>query len=295
MAAGRRRAYGAGMGSTSIVVEPSGASCGAIVRGVDLRRIDTALAEELRRIWLDHQVIAIAGQDLSIEDFERVATFFGPYGEDPYIAPIPGHPHVIEVKREADETAPVFAEGWHSDWSFLPSPPAGTMLYGVEIPPVGGDTLYADQYAAYEALDDATKARLAGLMGIHSARRSYAPEGWYGQRDVGRSMSIVWSETARGTYLHPIVRHHPETGRPALFCDPGYTIGIDGMDDTEATALLGELARHQSQERFVYRHRWEPGMLTLWDNRCVTHMATGGYQGHRRLLRRITIAERTAA
>lgn len=279
------------MASTSIVVEPSGASCGALIRGVDLRSIDAALAAVLRDIWLEHQVVAFPDQDLGIEDFERVATFFGPYGEDPFIAPIDGHPHVIEVKREADETAPVFAEGWHSDWSFLSRPPAGTMLYGVVIPPVGGDTLYADQYAAYEALDDAMKARVQDLQGVHSARRSYAPEGWYGTRDTGRSMAIRPSESARATQLHPIVRIHPETGRPALFCDPGYTIGIEGLGDTEAADLLGQLARHQSQERFVYRHRWEPGMLTVWDNRCVTHMATGGYQGHRRLLRRITISD----
>ena len=275
-----------------IEVEPSGAACGAMVRGVDLRAIDDALATQLRGIWLEHQVIGIPDQHLDIEDLERIAPFLGPFGQDPYIRSLPGHPHVVAVKREAAETAPIFAESWHSDWSFLASPPAGTMLYGVEIPPVGGDTLYASQYAAYDALDDDQKARLDGLVGIHSARRGYAKDGQYGTRDTGRSMDIISSDEALATQRHPLVRVHPETGRRALFCSIGYTIGVEGLDSDEAQSLLIELYRHQIQEQFIYRHGWSAGMLTLWDNRCLLHSATGGYQGHRRLLHRITIAER---
>lgn len=278
-----------------LVIEQSTATCGAIVRGVDLRQpVSDDLATELRSIWLQHQVIGMPDQQLSIEDLERIAPSFGPFGDDPYIAPLPGHPHVIEVKREADETSPVFAEGWHSDWSFLPGPPAGTLLYGTEIPPVGGDTLYADQYAAYDALSDEMKARVAPLMGIHSARRGYSPKGQYGEKDAGRSMAIKFSDTALATQLHPIVRVHPETGRRALFVNPSYTIGIDGIEQAESDALLGQLFAHQVQTQFVYRHRWSAGMLTLWDNRCLLHAATGGYQGHRRHLLRITVAERAA-
>lgn len=274
-------------------VTPSGQSCGATVHGIDLRTdLDQALAEQLREAWLTHQVIGIADQDLSLEDLERIAPFFGPFGEDPYITPIAGHPHVIEVKREAEETAPIFAESWHSDWSFLPTPPAGTLLYGRVIPPVGGDTLFANQYAAYDALSAELQQRLEGLHGVHSARRGYSPQGMYGEKDKGRSMAIRYSDEAMQTQLHPIVRVHPETGRRALFVSMGYTIGVDGLDDSEAQDLLATLFRHQSNEAFVYRHRWSPGMLTLWDNRCVLHAATGGYQGHRRLLHRITVAER---
>jgi taurine dioxygenase len=280
------------MAMSSITVEPSGAACGATVRGVDLRDLDAGLAEEIRSIWLEHAVVCFPAQHLSIDELERVATFFGPYGEDPYLRAIDGHPHVAEIRREPDETAPLFAEGFHSDWSFLPSPPTMTILSAVELPPVGGDTLYADQRAAYDALPAERRRQLDPLMGVHSARRGYAPDGQYGAKDVGRSMAIVWSDTAMATQLHPLVKVHPETGRRALFLSPGYTIGIDGMEHAEAQALLAELYRYQVEERFVYRHRWSPGMVTMWDNRSVVHAATGGYEGHRRLLRRITLAER---
>jgi taurine dioxygenase len=276
-------------------VEPSGAGCGALIRGVSISRpLSIADIDAIRAAWLEHQVIGICDQDLEISDLERFAAALGPNGDDPYLAPITGHPRVVEVRREADETTPVFAEAWHSDWSFLDPPPAGTLLYGKVIPPVGGDTLFANQYAAYDALSDAMKTRIANLKGIHSARRGYAPGGLYGERDRGRSMAIRYSESAMATQQHPLVRRHPETGRPALFVNMGYTIGIEGMREADAATLLTELFAHQSKPQFIYRHRWSPGLLTLWDNRCLLHAATGGYQGHRRLLWRITIGERRA-
>ena len=274
-------------------VEPSAVGCGALIRGVDLSHPQSpAEIEAIRKAWLEHLVIGICDQELGISDLERFAAALGPEGDDPFIAPIPGHPRVVEVRREADETTPVFAEAWHSDWSFLQSPPAGTLLYGKVIPPVGGDTLFANQYAAYDSLSETMKARIARLQGIHSARRSYSPAGVYGERDKGRSMAIRYSERAMATQLHPIVRSHPETGRPALFVNLGYTIGIDGMSEADATELLTGLFDHQSRQEFVYRHRWSPGLLTLWDNRCLLHTASGGYQGYQRLLWRITIGER---
>jgi taurine dioxygenase len=274
-------------------VEPSGVGCGALIHGVDLSQPHSpAEIDLIRGAWLKHQVIGICDQDLEISDLERFAAALGPDGDDPFIASIAGHPRVVEVRREADETTPVFAEAWHSDWSFLEASPAGTLLYGKIIPPVGGDTLFANQYAAYEALSEAMKSRIARLQGIHSARRSYSPGGVYGERDKGRSMAIRYSERAMATQLHPVVRRHCETGRPALFVNMGYTIGIDGLSEADSTALLTELFAHQTQLKFVYRHRWSPGLLTLWDNRCLLHTATGGYQGHQRLLWRITIGER---
>lgn len=276
----------------TIVVEPSGASCGATIHGVDLRDLSDSAATEVRNVWLDHLVVAFPDQDLTLDEFEQVALRFGPFGVDPYLKGLDDHPHVAEVKREADETAPIFAEGWHSDWSFLSSPPSATLLYGRVIPTIGGDTLYANQHAAYDALASSMKSRLEGLMGIHSARRGYAKAGAYGEKDVGRSMAIVSSDSALATQLHPIVRRHPETKRAALFVSPAYTIGVDGMADTEAQPLLAELYAHQGMSDFVYRHAWAEGMVTMWDNRAVVHSATGGYQGHRRLLHRITISER---
>jgi taurine dioxygenase len=273
-----------------ISVETSGGVCGATIHGVDL---STDLSEEtvaeIRSIWLEHLVVAFADQHLSLDAFEQVALRFGEFGQDPYFKGLADHPHVAEVKREADEQTPLFAEGWHSDWSFLRTPPSGTLLYGRIIPPVGGDTLYANQYAAFDALDADMKVKLEGLQGIHSARRGYSRAGQYGEKDVGRSMAIVYSDDALATQNHPLVQSHPETGRDALFLSPGYTIGIDGMEETEAQELLMFLYAHQAKDEFVYRHRWHENMLTMWDNRALIHAATGGYQGHRRLLQRITI------
>lgn len=275
---------------------PQAAPCGAAVHGIDLRRpLDADTVARLRRAWLAHQVLAFPDQDLSLEDLERIALHFGPYGADPFFGSVPGHPHIAQVRRDADEKTKIFAETWHSDWSFLPQPPQATLLYGNVIPPVGGDTLFANQYAAWEALSPAMQALLRDKQGIHSARRGYARDGMYGERDAGRSMAIRYGDDALATQTHPIARVHPETGRTALFVSPGYTIGIEGMADAQAQPLLMELFRHQVRDDFVYRHRWQPGMLLMWDNRCVIHAATGGYDGHARLLHRITLAERAAA
>ncbi len=269
--------------------------CGALIHGVDLAQaLSSAQVAGIRSAWLAHQVIAFPGQKLAIEDLERFAFCIGPRGEDPYIAGLPGHPHVVEVKREADEQSKLFAETWHSDWSFLPSPPAGTVLYGEVIPPLGGDTLFADQYAAWDALPQALRAVVEGKQAVHSARGGYSRDGLYGERDKGRSMAILFGDSALKTRLHPLVRTHPETGRKALFVNAGYTIGIEGMPAAEAGDVLRQLFKHQVEERFVYRHHWSQGMLTLWDNRCLLHAATGGYEGHRRLLLRVTVAERQA-
>jgi len=163
------------------------------------------------------------------------------------------------------------------------------------IPPVGGDTLFANQYEAWSALPEALRSTLQQRRGVHSARRGYSRQGRYGEADKGRSMAIRYDDSALATQTHPIARRHPETGRTALFVSPGYTIGIEGLPDDEANALLLELFTHQARPQFVYRHRWDSGMLVLWDNRCLVHAATGGYQGHRRLLHRITVGERPAA
>ena len=274
-------------------VTAQSAPCGAVVRGIDLRQpLDSDTLAAVRSAWLQHQVLAFVDQALTLEDLERFALCIGPYGQDPYFESVPGHPHVAQVKREADETSTIFADNFHSDWSFLARPPAATLLYGDIIPPVGGDTLFANQYAAWDALSPAMQALLKDRPGVHSARRGYAKSGRYGEGDKGRSMAIRYDDSALATQTQPIARVHPETGRTALFVSPGYTIGIDGMPDAEAQPLLLELFRHQAKPEFVYRHVWQQGTLLLWDNRCLVHAATGGYDGHRRLLHRITVGER---
>jgi taurine dioxygenase len=276
----------------SITVVPSGQACGATVRGVDLSNsLNATTVAEVRAAWLQHHVLTFPDQSMNDDDLERFTLYFGPFGDDPYIAPIPGRDHVIAVKRRADETAPLFAENWHSDWSFQATPPAGTCLLGITIPPVGGDTLYTNQHAALDAMPTGLRTRLEGKVAIHSARGGYAPDGTYGMKDQqsDRSMDIKPSDTAMATQLHPVIRRHPETGREGLFSCIGYIIGIDGMPDDEARSLLFEMYTWQTREEFIYTHRWEAGMLTMWDNRSCLHKATGGYDGYDRLLHRTTI------
>ena len=275
-----------------LLIEPSGQACGARVTGLDLSQpLSTDLVAELRAAWLEHLVLAFPGQTLSDDDLERFTVAFGGFGEDPFIAPIPGRKHIIAVRRGADETSPLFAENWHTDWSFQARPPAGTCLYGITIPPHGGDTLYANQHAALDSLPDNLRERIEGRMAIHSAARPYAPSGTYGEIDrARRSMDIRPSAEAEATQSHPLIQVHPETGRAALFGCIGYIIGIEGMEAAESTPLLMELHQWQGREQVQYRHVWETDMLVMWDNRALLHRATGGYDGHDRLLHRTTIA-----
>lgn len=276
----------------ALEVTPSGQACGAAVRGLDLSMpLDDSTVAAIRAAWLEHHVLGFPDQRMTDDDLERFTRYFGPFGDDPYIAPIPGRDHVIAVRRAADETSPLFAENWHSDWSFQANPPAGTCLRSVVVPPVGGDTLFANQHAAYDAMPIEMRERYDGRIAIHSARGGYAPSGFYGDRDAqtGRSMDIRPSDTAMATQIHPLVREHPETGRLGFFGCLGYIIGIEGHDGDEARSLLGELLAWQGRDEFVYRHVWRPDMLVMWDNRSVLHRATGGYEGHERVLHRTTI------
>lgn len=274
----------------ALQITPSGQACGARVSGIDLSKaLSESQIDEIRQAWLQHHVLAFTEQELSDDDLERFTLYFGPFGEDPFIAPIEGRQHIIAVQRAADETAPVFAEAWHTDWSFQVKPPAGTCLYGIEIPPHGGDTLFINQHKVLEDMPVALRDRLAGLNAVHSAQLAYSPEGAYGEQDPPRSMDIIANETARETQLHPLIKPHPETGKEAIYGIAGYVIGIDGMPDGEAEALLMELYAWQTREEFQYRHQWQEKTLLMWDNRSLLHMATGGYDGHARYLHRTTI------
>ncbi len=261
------------------------------MRGVDLTRpVSAAVVAEIRAIWLTHHVLSFPGQTMTDDDLEAFTLAMGGFGDDPFIAPIPGREHVIAIERRADETSSLFAESFHSDWSFQAVPPAGTCLYGMIIPSTGGDTLFANQHLAWEQMPDELRSRIDGLTAVHSARLPYAPKGVYGESDAAdRSMTIITSAAAEATQTHPLVRRHPETGREGLFSTLGYIVGIEGMDDAEAIPLLIEVNRWQTRTEFVYRHQWTAGNLVMWDNRSVLHAATGGYDGHHRLLHRTTI------
>ena len=278
----------------TLTVTPSGAPCGATISGVDLTQnlCDDQIAA-IRAHWLEHKVIAFPDQALKPEDLERVTRYFGEIGEDPFFGHIDGYPNICAIQRAADETTPIFAEFFHSDWSFMAVPPAGTALFGITIPPQGGDTLFADQVKAFEEMPDELRARVENLTAVHSAALGYAPDGAYGDEDQasGRSMAIKPSEKARETCEHPLVRTHRETGKKALFSSAAYIQGFTGMEAEASGNLLMELYAYQTQEAFIYRHQWQPNMLLIWDNRSLLHAATGGYDGFDRLLHRCTIAD----
>ena len=279
-----------------IRVEPSGAACGASVTGVDLSHaLEPSVLAEIRSAWLKHKVLAFPDQNLGDDALERFTLEMGGFGDDPFFDPIPGRTNIAAILREKDETSPLFAENWHSDWSFLPVPPSGTCLSAIDIPPVGGDTLFVNQTAAFAALPDDRKNYLRTLTAIHSARGAYSPDGFYGKNDKGRSMAIRPDESAMATQAHPLIINHPETGEEGFFSCAGYIVGIEGMSDAEAFALLMDILEWQSRDEFVYRHKWHSGMVIMWDNRCVLHKATGGYEGFRRELHRTTIAAPPAA
>lgn len=272
-------------------ISPSGQACGAEVTGVDLTQpLSADSIAAIRSAWLEHHVLSFPNQAMNDDDLERFTRYFGDFGHDPFFDPIEDRKHIAAIRRDADEKSPLFAENWHSDWSFQAQPPAGTCLLGITIPPVGGDTLFANQHAALDAMPPEMRAQYEDLTAIHSAGLAYAPDGAYGDKDEGRSMAIRPDESARAVQTHPLVREHPETGRLGLFSCMGYIMGFEDMSQEEALPLLQQLYAWQSRDEFVYRHQWQENMLIMWDNRSVLHCATGGYDGHDRLLHRTTIA-----
>ena len=274
-------------------IHQSGQSCGAEITGIDLRKdLSDFQIQEIREHWLEHHVLSFPNQVLSDDDLERFTLYFGSFGDDPFIASIPGRENIIAVKRTKDEKVPIFADNWHTDWSFQENPPAGTCLFGKIIPTQGGDTLFANQHLALEKMPLSLRKKLEGKVAIHSALVPYSPGGGYGDKDreMGRSMDIRASNEAFSKQLHPIIKYHPETREEGIYGTIGYIIGIDGIDNQEAMKILMELSAWQCKDEFIYRHKWKKDMLIMWDNRSVLHRATGGYEGQERLLHRTTIA-----
>lgn len=275
----------------TIRVEPEPAGFGAEITGLDLSRaLDSVTLAEVKAAWAAHAVVRFPDQPLTLEQLEAFTLQMGAFGHDPFIKSMAGHPNVLELRREPDEKATNFGAGWHSDWSFQPEPPAGTILHSKVVPPVGGDTLFCDCARAYEALSPTMKSMLGPLRAIHSAGRAYGTKGVFARETEKRTMEIIVSEEADKIHLHPLVRTHPVTGRKALFISPVYTVGIEGLTPAESQAVLGFLFQHMTQDQFIYRHRWRPQMLLMWDNRCTMHLAEGGYDGHLRVMHRTTVA-----
>jgi taurine dioxygenase len=276
-----------------IEVTPSGQGCGATVRGVDLSAgLDADTVTAIRAAWMAHHVIAFPEQDLADDDLEHITLALGTFGEEPYFETMDGSDHVVALTRRADEKAPVFAENWHSDWSFLEQPPIGTCLYSLVIPPIGGNTGFVNQHKALAEMPAGLRDRLEGLIALHSAAAAYAPDGMYGdlETESDRSMRIVFSESARDIQPHPLIQRHPENGLDTILGCLGYIVGFEGVGEDAALGLLLELLEWQTREEFQYTHEWQEGMLVIWDNRSVLHRAYGGYDGYDRELHRITIA-----
>ncbi|MGZ4677272.1 MAG: TauD/TfdA dioxygenase family protein [Acidimicrobiia bacterium] len=274
-----------------VTVDRWAGACGAVVTGVDLATpLAAPVVAEIRRAILDHQVVFFRGQRLSPAQQAAFTHQFGPYSAVPFIEPITEHPEVIAVVREATETQGfAFGGVWHSDFSFLPRPPMGSILHALEVPPYGGDTLFANQCLAYETLSRGLQATLRTLTGVHSARDAYSPK-MQKVHDLFAGMTVTTSEEANRLQLHPVVRRNPETGRDALYVNQQYTVGLADWWPTEQKALLDFLFAHSTQDSFTCRWRWEVGDVAFWDNRVVQHMAMGDVTGHRRAMHRTTVA-----
>jgi taurine dioxygenase len=273
-----------------ITVDRVAGACGAVVSGVDLAtELDDDVIAEIRRALLDHQVIFFREQALTPEQQVGFSRRFGPYSPVPFVEPLAGHPEVIAVVREpTEQTGLVFGGLWHSDFSFLPEPPMGSILHAIEVPPYGSDTIWANQYLALETLSPGLRATLRTLRGVHSAVNAYSTK-MQAIHDTFVGMKVHTSDDAERRQIHPAVRVHAETGREALFVNSQYTVGLDGWW-AEAKLLLDHLARHSTQESFTCRWQWRAGDVAVWDNRWVQHVVLADVSGHRRYMHRTTVA-----
>jgi taurine dioxygenase len=257
---------------------------GAEVSGVDLRQgLDESSTRALRQIFLDHQVIFFRDQDLSLDQYMRFARSMGTPIEYPFVKGLDGHPCIIEVKKLEHERVN-FGGIWHSDTSYLEQPPMGSMLLAREVPPYGGDTLFSNQYLAWEGLSVPMQRMLDGLVAINSSAKADVSRT---REDRIRSDGKAASTEYRAA--HPLVRTHPETGRKALYVNVAHTVGIEGMSDAESQALLHFLHAHQNKVEFTCRFVWQPHSLAFWDNRCTQHNPINDYHGFRRVMHRITL------
>lgn len=272
----------------SLDIQPLTGSIGAEIFGVDISRpLSAQLAGEIRAALLGHLVIFFRDQSLDVAQHKAFARAFGEIFIHPYLE-LGSDPEIIEIRRKPGD-ARVTGDHWHSDTTMAPEPPMGSILYGVTIPPYGGDTLFANQYLAYESLSEIMKGRLDGLKALHSDRLIVAPslQNTYNQ---DRSTKARENKEYRETLSrHPLVRTHPETGRKALFVNRAQTVGIDGMADDESRPLLEYLFEHGNRPEFSCRFRWREGSVAFWDNRCTKHYAVNDTGAFERVMRRIQL------
>ncbi len=271
---------------TTLDVRPIAGALGAEIRGVRLDGgLDAATVAAIRQALLDHLVIFFHDQDLPPERFLAAARRFGEPVEYPFVRGIEGFPHIIQVAKLEHETVN-FGGIWHSDTTYLEVPPMGTLLVAREVPPKGGDTLFANQYLAYETLSDGMKRLLDGLKGVSSSAKAATTR----TREDRKRTDPASRPHEDFTAEHPAVRTHPETGRKALYVNVGHTVRFAGMTEAESAPILNYLFAHQTKPEFTCRFSWRVGSLAFWDNRCAQHNPVNDYQGYRRVMHRITLA-----
>ncbi|MDY0873563.1 TauD/TfdA dioxygenase family protein [Dongia rigui] len=272
-------------------IRPVTPHLGAEVSGVNLKDAPDAMLGEVQAAFAAHGVLFFPEQNLTPDELLAVTSRFGTVLRVPYVKGMDSHPDIIAVLKEADEKRiSTFGGTWHTDFSFLPQPPDATLLQAAELPPVGGDTIWANQYLAYETLSPGLQRMLDPLLAVHTGW----PHGTMGpgpDAAVSRSIKMVRNDaSADREVLHPVVRVHPVTGRKALFVNPVYTQRFADMTAAESKPLLDFLHAHATRPEFQVRLKWQDGMLVMWDNRSTLHLAINDYDGQRRLLYRTTLA-----
>ena len=271
--------------SDRLAVTPIAGALGAEIGGVDLSTdLPDATVKSIRQTWLEHGVIFFRNQTLPPDRLLALAERFGDVLEYPFVRGLDGYPEIIPVVKLEHERHN-FGGVWHTDTAYLEQPPMATMLVAREVPPYGGDTLFASGTKAYEALSDGMRHLLAGLHAVNSSAKAEVSKTREDRvKDSART-------DARSEYNaeHPVVRTHPETGRKSLYVNIAHTQRFAGMTDEESAGLLAYLFQHQIRPEFTCRFRWEPGSLALWDNRCVLHNPINDYHGHRRVMHRVTL------
>jgi taurine dioxygenase len=275
------------VGTTNLTISPLSPVIGAEIGGLDLSRpLSREEAGAVREALLRHHVVFFRDQPLSPEQLKELGRSFGTLNIHPYVRGMTGHPEILEIIKEPSDKVN-FGGGWHSDMSFLEIPVMGSILHAVEVPEVGGDTLFASQYAAWEALSSGLQSVLSGLRAVHSASEEYGERGQSSRKRASMDSEVVGPDTPE--YVHPVVRTHPETGRRGLYVNPAFTLRFEGWTRRESRPLLDYLFEVSRKEAFTCRFRWRPGSVAFWDNRCVWHYALNDYHGHRRHMRRVTV------
>lgn len=261
------------------------AGCGAEVLGVDLRRLSNSEMETVRDAYRDHGVIFFRDQQLTPEEHIAFARRWGEIDINKFFPANGQYPEIAEVRKEKEQKTNI-GGAWHTDHSYDPTPAMGSILVARELPEEGGDTLFSNMYAAYEALSDGMKKTLGGMKAVHSNALAFGAAGFYKNSDQAGGFK---GERLIGEAVHPVVITHPLSGRKALYVNPAFTTHFEGWNAFDSKPLLDYLYAHAVRPEFTCRFQWREGSVAFWDNRATWHYAVNDYHGERRLLHRITI------